>query len=65
MIYLTFITGESKTGEEGVGLTHWSATSTNRSNNLGDISGVGDDPLSAVMELAMTLAVIVNRPGRV
>lgn len=59
MITFTYISGESKTGEKGPNLSHYQAHSTT------DFDGVGNDPLEAMIDLAISMdKYITDRIGK-
>jgi len=55
MLTIRFVNGESKTGEKGSAYSHWSVSSHN-----GLFSGVGDDLLNAMTDLAESQANYIN-----
>lgn len=55
MIKLTYVKDEDKTGKKGSEYSHWQATATKKETYIDDFDGVGDDPLSAVMDLAANM----------
>jgi hypothetical protein len=57
MITFQYVVGESKTGEKGVGFSHYEATASNPIVGAirSDFDGVGDTPLEAMNDLALQM----------